>query len=64
MDPDQAAPIGAVRSGFTLFVEVASNDKSRRPNTSKIHYNHPFYLLQIFTFSNQVANDPHALIRR
>ena len=37
-----------------------------------IHYYHPFYLLQIFTFSNQImfslipsdANDPQGLMRR
>ena len=25
MDPDQTAPVGAVRSGFTLFIYEASN---------------------------------------
>ena len=38
----------------------------------KIHYNHPFYLLQIFTFPIQImfslissdANDPQGLMRR
>ena len=26
MDPDQTAPIGAVRSGFTLFINDTSNN--------------------------------------
>ena len=34
MDPDQTAPTGAVRSGFTLFVYEASiilvNDKKKK----------------------------------
>ena len=28
MDPDQTAPIGAVRSGYALFVGGAADDKT------------------------------------